>query len=414
MTWSTAVTSTSACTPSSRATRLAARSLSMTASMPTARSPEMSTGLPPPPHAITRQPASTRARIAAISTMPVGSGEGTTRRKPRPESGWTTQPRAAARCCASPAVKNGPIGLDGAANAGSAGLTMTWVTTATAAPGPRRALTALAIRLPSSPCVIAFSSDSGCAGTAVVASCCSARFPTCGPFPCTMTTRHPASMTSFTQAAMAAAFSAISSAVPDCPTRVRALPPSATTAVLVMGSCWSTLYAGMSRIGDDSFRIVNTMGASGNRGYRSPALCCPVSWRGAMDSPDSGPGHGEATSPGTPGPGAAATGASQVPAAVLRSWDHAEAKLFPLVMARPDVYERALRMITDLAARLRDTCPDVPALLAAHERGADLVAEPDPGIRPELVAAAACAMRYREIVTTGAAQRRLTALARAR
>lgn len=126
-----------------------------------------------------------------------------------------------------------------------------------------------------------------------------------------------------------------------------------------------------------------------------------------MDSPDSGPGGDAATAASAPAP-------PQVPAAVLRSWDQAEAKLFPLVMARPDVYERALRMITDLAARLRDTCPDVPALLAAHERGADLVAEPDPGIRPELVAAAACAMRYREIVTTGAAQRRLTALARAR
>jgi len=120
-----------------------------------------------------------------------------------------------------------------------------------------------------------------------------------------------------------------------------------------------------------------------------------------MDSPDPGPAHDDA-------------GAPQVPAAVLRSWDQAEAKLFPLVMARPDVYERALRMIADLAARLRDTCPDVPALLAAHERGADLVTEPSPEIGPELVAAAACAMRYREIVTTGAAQRRLAALGRAR
>src|SRR5215831_9916428 len=394
MTWSTAVTSTSACAPSSRATRLAARSLSMTASMPTARSPEMSTGMPPPPQAITRQPASTRARMAPISTMLVGSGEGTTRRKPRPESGWTTQPRAAASRCASPAPKNGPIGL-----AGSAGLTVTWVTTATAAPGPRKALTALAIRLPSSPCVIAFSSDSGWAGTTVVASCCSARFPTCGPFPCTMTTRQPASMTSFTEAAMAAALPAISSAVPDCPSRVKALPPRATTAVLVMGSCWLRLYAGMSRIGDDSFRIVNTMGPPGNRRGRSPALLPGVSWRGAMDSPDSGPQHPPA---------------AQVPPAVLRSWDQAEAKIFPLVMARPEVYERALRMIAGLAARLRETCPDLPALLAAHERGADLVTEPGPGVGPGLIAAAACAMRYREIVTTGAAQGRLAALARAR
>ena len=123
-----------------------------------------------------------------------------------------------------------------------------------------------------------------------------------------------------------------------------------------------------------------------------------------MDSPDSGPGHDDAAAAGVP----------PVPAAVLRSWDQAEAKLFPLVMARPDAYERALRMIADLTARLRDTCPDVPALLAAHDRGADLVTEPAVGIGPELVAAAACAMRYRELVTTGAAQRRLAALAQAR
>jgi len=106
--------------------------------------------------------------------------------------------------------------------------------------------------------------------------------------------------------------------------------------------------------------------------------------------------------------------AAQVPPAVLRSWDHAEAKIFPLVMARPEVYERALRMIADLAARLRETCPDVPALLAAQEQGADLVTEACPGVGPELIAAAACAMRYREIVSTGAAQGRLAALARAR
>ncbi len=118
-----------------------------------------------------------------------------------------------------------------------------------------------------------------------------------------------------------------------------------------------------------------------------------------MDSPDS-----RTQQPAAP----------RVPPAVLRFWDQAEAKIFPLVMARPEVYEQALRMIADLAARLRETCPDLPALLAAHERGAGLVAEPHPGVGPELVAAAACAMRYREIVTTGAAQGRLAALARAR
>ena len=61
------------------------------------------------------------------------------------------------------------------------------------------------------PWVIAPSSASGCAGTADVASCCSARFPTCGPLPWTITTRQPASSTSLTAVAMAAALAIISS-----------------------------------------------------------------------------------------------------------------------------------------------------------------------------------------------------------
>lgn len=119
--------------------------------------------------------------------------------------------------------------------------------------------------------------------------------------------------------------------------------------------------------------------------------------------------------------GAAATA---VPPVVLRSWDEAEAVLFPLVMARPDLYQQAIGLIRRLAALLRETCPDVPSLLAAHARGAD-VAAGDPlgaelagwaaaGIRPEHVAAAACAMRYRELVASLAARGRLDALARAR
>ena len=106
-----------------------------------------------------------------------------------------------------------------------------------------------------------------------------------------------------------------------------------------------------------------------------------------------------------------------VPAAVLRSWDQAEARLFPLVMARPDLYERALRQVSVLAAQLRESCPGVPALLAEHERGAALAGDLPPdlaGVSPDVLAAAACAMRYRELVAAQVAQRRLAALARAR
>ena len=123
---------------------------------------------------------------------------------------------------------------------------------------------------------------------------------------------------------------------------------------------------------------------------------------------DAGPGDPQPREPG-------------VPPSVLRSWDEAEARLFPLVMAQPELYKQALGMVRQVIARLRETCPDLPALLAAHERGGDLVADLDddtadavPGIRPALIASAACAMRYREIVALMAAQGRLAALARAR
>jgi hypothetical protein len=109
---------------------------------------------------------------------------------------------------------------------------------------------------------------------------------------------------------------------------------------------------------------------------------------------------------------------SEVPRTVLWAWDEAEARLFPTVMARPDLYQQSVSMIQRLVGRLRETCPDLPSLLAAHGRGGDLVAdlgEPAAaGIQPDLVAAAACAMRYRELVASLAARGRLDALARAR
>ena len=121
------------------------------------------------------------------------------------------------------------------------------------------------------------------------------------------------------------------------------------------------------------------------------------------------------------GPRGPQPGEPGVPPSVLRSWDEAEARLFPLVMAQPELYKQALGMVGQVIARLRETCPDLPALLAAHERGGDLVADLDddtaaavPGIRPALIASAACAMRYREIVALMAARGRLAALARAR
>ena len=124
-----------------------------------------------------------------------------------------------------------------------------------------------------------------------------------------------------------------------------------------------------------------------------------------MASSDAGPGG-----PPPPEPG--------VPPAVLRSWDQAEARLFPLVMAQPELYEQALGAVRQLLERLRETCQDLPALLAAHERGGSLLEGAGvpgvPGVRPGLIAAAACATRYRELVAELAAAARLEALAQAR
>jgi hypothetical protein len=129
-----------------------------------------------------------------------------------------------------------------------------------------------------------------------------------------------------------------------------------------------------------------------------------------------GPGSGPASS-GPHSAGARSSG-PEVPRAVLRSWDEAEARLFPTIMARPDVYQQAVSLIQQLLGRLREICLDLPSLLAAHERGGDLVDElaegADAGIQPGMVAAAACAMRYRELVASLAAQGRLAALTRAR
>jgi hypothetical protein len=113
-----------------------------------------------------------------------------------------------------------------------------------------------------------------------------------------------------------------------------------------------------------------------------------------------------------------------VPAQTLRSWDEAEARLFPLVMSRPEAYQRALVLIQDVLAQLRISCDDIPALLAESQRGAAIVPDaagggPDDrdflsGIRMDLIAAAACAMRYRELKAALADRDRMAALSGAR
>jgi hypothetical protein len=135
-------------------------------------------------------------------------------------------------------------------------------------------------------------------------------------------------------------------------------------------------------------------------------------------------------------------GPADPPAQILRSWDAAEARLFPLIMARPEEYERSLTLIQVVLGWLRSSSPDIPALLAESARGEAIVADaagrlsrhrgeprqgtddaggggPDhqdlvTGAGLDLIAAAACAMRYRELMAARAARGRLAAIASAR
>ena len=78
-----------------------------------------------------------------------------------------------------------------------------------------------------------------------------------------------------------------------------------------------------------------------------------------MASSDAGPGGAPREQPGVPAP-------------VLRSWDEAEARLFPLVMAQPELYQQALGAVQQLLGRLRETCHDLPALLLSGAQDSDV------------------------------------------
>src|SRR6266851_8367131 len=92
-----------------------------------------------------------------------------------------------------------------------------------------------------------------------------------------------------------------------------------------------------------------------------------------------GSGAGQADGPGPDGPAPEAASA-KVPAQTLRSWDAAEARLFPLIMTRPDEYERSLTLVQVLLRWLRSNCQDIPALLAESARGEAIVADAAGGL----------------------------------
>lgn len=107
---------------------------------------------------------------------------------------------------------------------------------------------------------------------------------------------------------------------------------------------------------------------------------------------------------------------------LVRRWEEAERRLYPSMVAQPDLVARYIRMVRGMADDLRSV-ETVPELGDAWERRADLATaaahrEGMAGQAPdlELVAGAAFGLRYRELaaVARGKEVRRRIADARAR
>ena len=101
-----------------------------------------------------------------------------------------------------------------------------------------------------------------------------------------------------------------------------------------------------------------------------------------------------------------------VPPEVLREWQSAEERLYPVVMVRPDLYERAVELVRAVADELR-SCSDLPALVKAWADAAQIVYRAATaegldlsGLDAGLVAGAAFSLRYREVAWPAAREQR--------
>jgi hypothetical protein len=133
------------------------------------------------------------------------------------------------------------------------------------------------------------------------------------------------------------------------------------------------------------------------------------------DDPFAGPALPE-------GPGGARRAADPpVPTMLSAAWEQAEARLYPTVTDRPDLYQRVILLVRATVERLRERGPSTGALLEAADQGDRLVlrAAEETGqqlaeLDPALVAQAALAMRYREVRGEQTRLRRLRLLEEAR
>ena len=103
-----------------------------------------------------------------------------------------------------------------------------------------------------------------------------------------------------------------------------------------------------------------------------------------------------------------------VPPQLLSDWRAAEERLYPVVMVRPDLYERAVRMVRVVADELAG-CLDLAGLVAAWGGAAEIVHRAAgeagldlDGLDAGLIAGAGFSMRYRELAGVVARAERLS------
>jgi len=100
--------------------------------------------------------------------------------------------------------------------------------------------------------------------------------------------------------------------------------------------------------------------------------------------------------PASPTPG--------IPPDVMARFTAAEARVYPLVMVDPEIYERAVTLTGMLLKDLRSTCPDIDAVLRRRKALTSLLTETTDEDRPSLIGLdpdtlvdAASAQRCREL-----------------
>lgn len=93
-----------------------------------------------------------------------------------------------------------------------------------------------------------------------------------------------------------------------------------------------------------------------------------------------------------------------IPPDAVSRFTAAEARLYPLALVDPEMYERAVTLVGMLMKPLRATCPDIDAVLQCREQlllflteTADEARPSLAGFSPETLVDAASALRCREL-----------------